>query len=95
MFAVYHLNFLFQGSVWSRLGSKVTVVEFLGNIGGLGIDLEIAKTMQRILQKQGLKFKLNTKVMNATENADGTVSVNVEPSKGGKPEQVRNAFILC
>ena len=51
-----------QASVWSRLGSEVTVVEFLGQIGGPGMDNEIAKQTQKILQKQGLKFKLNTKV---------------------------------
>lgn len=50
------------GSVWSRLGSQVTVVEFLGHIGGMGIDMDIAKNFQRILKKQGLEFKLGTKV---------------------------------
>ena len=50
------------GSVWSRLGADVTLVEFLGHVGGAGIDMEVAKNFQRILQKQGLKFKLNTKV---------------------------------
>ena len=41
------------GSVWHRLGAKVTLVEFLDNVGGVGIDLDIAKTFLRILQKQG------------------------------------------
>lgn len=50
------------GSVWSRLGSEVTAVEFLGSIGGVGIDGEISKNFQRILAKQGMKFKLETKV---------------------------------
>ncbi|CAJ0944049.1 unnamed protein product [Ranitomeya imitator] len=50
------------GSVWQRLGADVTAVEFLGHVGGIGIDMEISKNFQRILQKQGLKFKLNTKV---------------------------------
>ncbi|VDL82413.1 unnamed protein product [Nippostrongylus brasiliensis] len=49
------------GSVWQRLGAEVTAVEFLGHIGGFGIDMEVAKTFQRILAKQGLKFLLNTK----------------------------------
>ena len=51
------------GSVWSRFGSKVTVVEFLSSVGGIGIDLEVAKTFQRTLAKQGLKFKMGTKVV--------------------------------
>ncbi|CAL8068644.1 unnamed protein product [Calicophoron daubneyi] len=53
------------GSVWSRLGAKVTVVEFLGHVGGMSIDKEISKAFQRILTKQGLKFIPNTKVVSA------------------------------
>ncbi|NXR99881.1 DLDH protein, partial [Oxylabes madagascariensis] len=49
------------GSVWQRLGADVTAVEFMGHVGGMGIDMEISKNFQRILQKQGFKFKLNTK----------------------------------
>jgi len=75
------------GSVWSRLGSEVTVVEFLGAIGGAGIDEEVSKQLQRTLTKQGLKFKLNTKVISA-EKKDGTVHLEAEPAKGGKPETV-------
>ena len=41
------------GSVWSRLGSEVTAVEFLGHVGGMGIDMEISKNFQRIMTKQG------------------------------------------
>ena len=50
---------------------QVTAVEFLSNIGGAGIDLEIAKNLQRTLTKQGMKFKLNTKVMSAERTAEG------------------------
>lgn len=64
-----------QGSVWQRLGSKVTAVEFLGHVGGMGIDMEISKNFQRILQKQGVKFKLGTKVMGATKRPDGKIDV--------------------
>merc|ERR1712013_742518 len=46
------------GSVWSRLGTQVTAVEFLGHVGGMGIDMDIAKQFQRIMTKQGIKFKL-------------------------------------
>ena len=49
-----------MGSVWSRLGAEVTVVEFLGSIGGVGIDEEVSKQFQRLLAKQGLKFKLRS-----------------------------------
>merc|ERR1712064_87532 len=65
------------GSVWSRLGSEVTAIEFLGHMGGIGIDMEISKNFQRICQKQGLKFKLNTKVVGARKDGDKIV-VNVE-----------------
>jgi dihydrolipoamide dehydrogenase len=77
------------GSVWSRLGSEVTVVEYLGAVGA-GMDAEIGKQFQKILSKQGLKFKLNTKVVGA-EKKDGVVHLNVEAAKGGKPETVSGA----
>lgn len=66
---------ILQGSVWQRLGSNVTAVEFLGHVGGMGIDMEISKNFQRILQKQGLKFKLGTKVLGATKRPDGKIDV--------------------
>ena len=50
-----------MGSVWSRLGSKVTVVEFLDHITP-GMDREISNEFQKILKKQGINFKLNCKV---------------------------------
>lgn len=46
------------GSVWSRLGAEVTAVDFLDVIGGVGMDTEVSKSFQKILAKQGLKFKL-------------------------------------
>jgi dihydrolipoamide dehydrogenase len=76
-----------MGSVWQRLGSQVTAVEFLGTIGGAGIDGEVAKNFQRILTKQGIKFKLNTKVMGAL-NIGGKISVAVESASGGNKEEV-------
>lgn len=82
------------GSVWSRLGSQVTAVEFLGHIGGVGIDMEVAKNFQRILQKQGMKFKLNTKVTGATRTEDG-IKVNVESAKdGSKKEELEGDVLL-
>jgi len=82
------------GSVWSRFGSKVTVVEFLSSVGGIGIDLEVAKTFQRTLAKQGLKFKMGTKVMGAEKLADGSYMVNMENAKNGKTEQLAADVIM-
>jgi dihydrolipoamide dehydrogenase len=65
----------------------VTCIEYLSHIGGLGIDLEISKNFQKILTKQGLKFKLDTKVIGA-EKSNGTIQVNVEGAKGGNNETV-------
>lgn len=84
------------GSVWSRLGAEVTAVEFLGTIGGMGIDNEVSKGFEKILKKQGMKFKLNTKVMSATENADGTITVEVEGAKNGKKETMDcDVLLVC
>ncbi|KAG7233876.1 hypothetical protein INR49_006473 [Caranx melampygus] len=84
------------GSVWQRLGSKVTAVEFLGHVGGMGIDMEISKNFQRILQKQGLKFKLSTKVMGATKRPDGKIDVAVEAAAGGKNETLTcDVLLVC
>ncbi|CAG8600237.1 2211_t:CDS:2 [Funneliformis caledonium] len=80
------------GSVWQRLGADVTVVEFLDAIGA-GMDGELAKSFSKILQKQGLKFKLNTKVIDATKK-DNKVYVNVEPAKGGNKETLEADVVL-
>ena len=76
-----------MGSVWNRLGAEVTVVEFLDAIGGAGIDGEVAKNFHKILQKQGMKFKMGTKVIDL-EKKDGRCFLNVENAKSGKKEQV-------
>lgn len=68
------------GSVWQRLGSNVTAVEFLGSIGGMGIDGEVSKTLQKILNKQGVNFKLNTKVT-AAKKSGSEIVVSVEDAK--------------
>lgn len=78
-----------MASVWSRLGTKVTVVEFLGQIGGPGMDTEIAKATQKLLKKQGMEFKLNTKVVSGDKTGD-KVKLDVDAAKGGKPETVSN-----
>ncbi len=80
------------GSVWRRLGSDVTVVEFLDRICP-GIDDEITKFFQRALTKQGLKFKLGSKVTKA-ETTDTGVTLTVEPSKGGTAETLQADVVL-
>jgi len=82
------------GSVWNRLGSEVVAVEFMSSIGGVGIDLEIAKTLQRSLTKEGMKFKLGHKVLGATKKEDGTIGVQVEKLKGNKVEELECDALL-
>ena len=74
-----------MGSVWSRLGSNVTVVEFLDFITP-GMDREISNEFQKILTKQGIKFKLNCKVTNV-ENTKDKVIVNFEDLKTNKKKE--------
>ena len=71
----------------------MTAVEFMTQIGGLGIDAEMAKQFQRILTKQGLAFKLGTKVLGA-QKSGGKVLVNVENVKdSSKKEEVRGNYL--
>jgi dihydrolipoamide dehydrogenase len=81
-----------MGSVWQRLGAKVTVVEFLDRIMP-GMDNEVSKQMQRILQKQGMAFKLSTKVTGAKVTAKG-VTLTVEPAAGGAAETIETDIVL-
>ncbi len=80
------------GSVWRRLGSKVTVVEFLDRIVP-GMDTEVARNFQRVLTKQGLTFRLGAKVTGARTTDDG-VSLTVEPVKGGPAEEITADIVL-
>src|SRR3569832_112810 len=80
------------GSVWRRLGSEVLVVEFLDRITP-GLDGEIAKQFQRILQKQGMKFQLSTKVV-GVEKAGDVLKVTVEPAAGGEPQIIETDIML-
>lgn len=82
-----------MGSVWSRLGSKVTVVEFMNSIGGAGMDAELSKQAQKSLKKQGMDFKLGTKVLSAQRNGD-VVSIEVENAKNGKKETLESDVLL-
>jgi dihydrolipoamide dehydrogenase len=80
------------GSVWARLGAKVTVVEFLDTILG-GMDGEVSKQFQRMLGKQGFEFKLGAKVTGVTKAKKGA-TVTFEPVKGGAAETVEADAVL-
>lgn len=80
------------GSVWRRLGAEVTVIEYLDRICP-GIDEETAKTLQRSLAKQGMAFKLGSKVTQATPSADG-VSLTLEPAAGGEAQTLQADYVL-
>ncbi|KAI1262038.1 dihydrolipoyl dehydrogenase [Xylariaceae sp. FL1019] len=82
-----------MGSVWSRLGAKVTVVEFLDQIGGPGMDTEVSKQALKTLKKQGMDFKLGTKVISG-DNSGDTVKLEVDAAKGGKPESLDADVVL-
>ncbi len=81
-----------MGSVWQRLGAKVTCVEFLDRITP-GMDLEVSKQFQRVLARQGIAFKLGTKVTGAKSSKTG-VTLTVEPAKGGKAETIKCDVVL-
>jgi dihydrolipoamide dehydrogenase len=80
------------GSVWRRLGAEVTVVEYLDRALPLH-DAEISKQMQRILERQGLKFRLGTKVTGA-KTGKGGVTLTLEPAKGGDKEELVADVVL-
>jgi dihydrolipoamide dehydrogenase len=80
------------GSVYRRLGSEVTVIEFLDRILP-GTDLDVAKSFQRILAKQGFAFKLGSKVTSIKTSKTGC-TVAVEPAKGGDAEQIEADVVL-
>jgi len=80
------------GSVWRRLGARVTVVEFLDRILP-GMDAEIATATRRILAKQGLTFRLSTKVTGATAGDNGVI-LTMEPVAGGATEQLAADIVL-
>lgn len=81
-----------MGSVWARLGAKVTVVEYLDTILG-GMDADVAKQFQRILAKQGMDFKLGAKVT-GVEAAGKGAKVTFEPVKGGDAETLDADVVL-
>jgi len=80
------------GSVWRRLGAQVTVVEFLDRILP-GMDGEIAKSFQRILEKQGMAFKLGTKVT-GVDGSGKRLKAQIEPAAGGAAETIEADVVL-
>jgi dihydrolipoamide dehydrogenase len=80
------------GSVWRRLGAQVTVVEFLDHILP-GIDGEVARTFHRLQQKQGIEFKLSSKVA-GVDTSGKTLKVKVEPAAGGATETLEADIVL-
>ena len=81
-----------MGSVWRRLGSAVTVVEFLDRVTP-GMDGELSRNLQRALTKQGFNFRLGTKVVAAKRGANG-VTLTLEPAQGGAKEEMTADVVL-
>jgi len=80
------------GSVWSRLGSKVTVIEFLDRILP-NMDHELGPALQRVLTRSGVAFKLATKVVRG-ELGNEAVTLELEPAKGGERETLAADAVL-
>ena len=81
------------GSVWSRLGAQVTVIEFQDSIGGPGADAELVKQFKKVLEKQGLKFEMGTKVSSVEKN-NGKVSLKAETKSDGKTKEFEADVVL-
>ncbi len=81
-----------MGTVWRRLGAKVTVIEFLDNILP-GMDEELRKEAAKLFKKQGIEFKLSSKVTAAKAMGRG-VELMVEPAAGGKAEKLSAEIVL-
>ena len=80
------------GSVWRRLGANVTVVEFMDGVLP-GMDGEVRKQVQRLFEKQGMKFKLSSKVT-AVDTSGKRLKATVEPAKGGAAESIEADVVL-
>jgi dihydrolipoamide dehydrogenase len=80
------------GSVWRRLGADIIVVEFLDRILP-GMDGEVAKQFQRMLEKQGFAFKLSTK-LTGVDTSGKTLLAQIEPAAGGKAETLEADVVL-
>jgi dihydrolipoamide dehydrogenase len=80
------------GSVWRRLGAQVTVVEFLDRILP-GMDADVGKQAQRLLQRQGMTFKLSAKVT-AVDKSGNALKATIEPAAGGAAETIETDVVL-
>jgi dihydrolipoamide dehydrogenase len=80
------------GSVWRRLGAEVVVVEFLDRVLP-GMDAEVGRQFQRLLEKQGIKFHLSSKVT-AVDNAGARLKAQIEPAAGGAPRAIEADVVL-
>ncbi|EFJ05528.1 hypothetical protein SELMODRAFT_270051 [Selaginella moellendorffii] len=81
-----------MGSVWGRLGSEVTVVEF-GDVIVPSMDAEVRKTFQRSLEKQKMKFVMKTKVVKVEESGSG-LKLSLEAASGGSPSSLEADVVL-
>jgi len=81
-----------MASVWGRFGTEIEVVEYLDKITP-AMDAEVSRNFQRILEKQGFKFRLSTKVLAVKKSANGA-SVEVEPANGGTKETLQADVVL-
>ena len=80
------------GSVWSRLGSEVTVIEMLDRVAP-GLDSEVARQLQRALTKQGLAFRLGTKVV-GVDSKGASLRLTLESAAGGRSEELETDMVL-
>lgn len=80
------------GSVWQRLGAKVTVVEYLDTILA-GMDKDVSKQFKKMLEKQGMAFNMGAKVT-GVKKAAGGAEVNFEPAAGGNTETIKAEIVL-
>src|ERR1041385_4140787 len=80
------------GSVWRRLGAQVTVVEFLDGVLP-GMDGEVRRQAQRLFEKQGMTFKLSSRVT-AVDSTGKRLKATIEPAKGGTPETIEADIVL-
>ncbi|WP_455476114.1 dihydrolipoyl dehydrogenase [Bartonella sp. B17] len=80
------------GAVWSRLGAKVTIIEYLNKILG-SMDGEVSRQFQKLMEKQGIKYKMGAKVT-AVTRSDSTAQVTFESVKDGSPETLEADVVL-